>query len=65
VKEAVRGASDWARWWTVTLEVFNELGGGDESRPARGAGDDHRARRSHNVVPPGTAACMLGQAACL
>jgi len=31
VKEAVRGASDWARWWTVTLEVFNDLGGGDES----------------------------------
>jgi hypothetical protein len=24
----VRGGSPWARWWTVTLEVINELGGG-------------------------------------
>jgi SAM-dependent methyltransferase len=29
--EAVRGGSDWARWWAVTLEVMNEQGGGDES----------------------------------
>jgi len=35
--EAVRGASDWARWWAVTLEVMNEQGGGDES--------DHREVR--------------------
>jgi SAM-dependent methyltransferase len=26
--EVVRGGSPWARWWTVTLEVMNELGGG-------------------------------------
>jgi hypothetical protein len=24
----VRGGSPWARWWAVTLEVINELGGG-------------------------------------
>src|SRR3954465_8441309 len=29
--EAVRGGSDWARWWAVTLEGMNEQGGGDES----------------------------------
>ena len=29
--EAVRGGSDWARWWAVTLEVMNEQGGADES----------------------------------
>jgi len=29
--EAVRGGSDWARWWAVTLAVMNEQGGGDES----------------------------------
>jgi hypothetical protein len=30
--EVVRGGSPWARWWAVTLEVINELGGGgDES----------------------------------
>ena len=29
--EAVRGGSDWARWWAVTLEVMNEQGGGDKS----------------------------------
>jgi SAM-dependent methyltransferase len=29
--EVVRGASPWARWWAVTLEVINELGRGDES----------------------------------
>jgi SAM-dependent methyltransferase len=29
--EVVRGGSPWARWWAVTLEVMNELGGGDES----------------------------------
>ena len=28
--EVVRGGSPWARWWTPTLEVINELGGGDE-----------------------------------
>lgn len=26
--EVVRGGSPWARWWVVTLEVMNELGGG-------------------------------------
>jgi hypothetical protein len=26
--EVVRGASPWARWWAVTLDVMNELGGG-------------------------------------
>jgi SAM-dependent methyltransferase len=26
--EVVRGGSPWARWWAVTLEVINELGGG-------------------------------------
>jgi ubiquinone/menaquinone biosynthesis C-methylase UbiE len=26
--EVVRGSSPWARWWAVTLEVINELGGG-------------------------------------
>jgi hypothetical protein len=26
--EVVRGGSPWARWWAVTLEVMNELGGG-------------------------------------
>ena len=25
--EVVRGGSPWARWWAVTLEVINELGG--------------------------------------
>jgi len=29
--EVVRGGSPWARWWIPTLEVMNELGGGDES----------------------------------
>jgi len=29
--EVVRGGSPWARWWIPTLEVINELGGGDES----------------------------------
>jgi SAM-dependent methyltransferase len=29
--EVVRGASPWARWWAVTLEVINELGGDNES----------------------------------
>lgn len=26
--EVLRGGSPWARWWAVTLEVMNELGGG-------------------------------------
>ena len=26
--EVVRGGSPWAQWWTVTLEVINDLGGG-------------------------------------
>jgi SAM-dependent methyltransferase len=26
--EVVRGGSPWTRWWAVTLEVINELGGG-------------------------------------
>jgi SAM-dependent methyltransferase len=26
--EVVRGGSPWARWWAVTLDVINELGGG-------------------------------------
>ena len=26
--EVVRGGSPWPRWWAVTLEVINELGGG-------------------------------------
>lgn len=26
--EVVRGGSPWARWWAVTLEAINELGGG-------------------------------------
>ena len=29
--EVVRGGSPWARWWAVTMEVMNELGGGDGS----------------------------------
>jgi SAM-dependent methyltransferase len=29
--EVVRGGSPWARWWTVTLQVINELGGGGEA----------------------------------
>jgi SAM-dependent methyltransferase len=29
--EVVRGGSPWARWWIATLEVINELGGGDEA----------------------------------
>jgi SAM-dependent methyltransferase len=29
--EVVRGGSPWARWWAVTLEVINDLGGGGES----------------------------------
>ena len=29
--EVVRGGSLWARWWIPTLEVMNELGGGDEA----------------------------------
>jgi ubiquinone/menaquinone biosynthesis C-methylase UbiE len=29
--EVVRGGSPWARWWTVTLEVMNELGGATDS----------------------------------
>ena len=28
--EVIRGGSPWARWWIPTLEVINELGGGDE-----------------------------------
>jgi SAM-dependent methyltransferase len=32
--EVVRGGTPWARWLAVSLEVINELGGGDES--ARG-----------------------------
>jgi SAM-dependent methyltransferase len=27
--EVVRGGSPWARWWIPSLEVINELGGGD------------------------------------
>jgi SAM-dependent methyltransferase len=27
--EVVRGGSSWARWWIPTLEVIDELGGGD------------------------------------
>jgi hypothetical protein len=27
----VRGGSIWPRWWIPTLEVMNELGGGDEA----------------------------------
>lgn len=26
--EVVRGGSPWARWWAVTVDVINELGGG-------------------------------------
>jgi hypothetical protein len=26
--EVVRGGSEWARWWILTLPVINELGGG-------------------------------------
>jgi SAM-dependent methyltransferase len=29
--EVVRGGSPWAKWWIPSLEVINELGGGDES----------------------------------
>jgi SAM-dependent methyltransferase len=29
--EVVRGGSPWARWWIPTLEVINDLGGGDEA----------------------------------
>jgi len=29
--EVVRGGSPWARWWIPTVEVINELGGGDEA----------------------------------
>jgi SAM-dependent methyltransferase len=29
--EVVRGCSPWARWWIPTLEVINDLGGGDEA----------------------------------
>ena len=29
--EVVCGGSLWARWWIPTLEVINELGGGDEA----------------------------------
>jgi SAM-dependent methyltransferase len=29
--EVVRGGSPWARWWVPTLEVIDELGGGDEA----------------------------------
>ena len=28
--EVVRGGSPWARWWAVTLQVMNELGGGGD-----------------------------------
>jgi SAM-dependent methyltransferase len=28
--DSVLGASPWARWWAVTLEVMNDLGGGGE-----------------------------------
>lgn len=28
--EVVRGGSVWARWWIPTLEVMNDLGGGDD-----------------------------------
>ena len=28
--EVVRGGSPWARWWIPTLEVIDELGGGDD-----------------------------------
>lgn len=33
--EVVRGGSRWARWWAVTLEVINELGGGGSIEPYR------------------------------
>jgi SAM-dependent methyltransferase len=29
--EVVRGGSPWARWWIPTLEVMDELGGGDDA----------------------------------
>jgi hypothetical protein len=62
--EVVRGGSPWARWWTVTLEVINELGGGRESDQRELESDDHRARRSLCLDPEGTAPCLLGQASC-
>jgi len=34
--EVVRGGSPWARWWAVTLEVINELGGGGSIVDRRG-----------------------------
>jgi SAM-dependent methyltransferase len=33
--EVVRGGSPWARWWAVTLQVINELGGGGVVEPYR------------------------------
>jgi SAM-dependent methyltransferase len=33
--EVVRGGSPWARWWAVTLEVINELGGGGSESDRR------------------------------
>jgi SAM-dependent methyltransferase len=32
--EVVQGGSPWARWWIPTLEVMNELGGGDDTSRA-------------------------------
>ena len=34
--EVVRGGSPWARWWAVTLDVINELGGGRGVESYRG-----------------------------
>jgi SAM-dependent methyltransferase len=33
--EVVRGGSPWARWWAVSLEVINELGGGGSVKSYR------------------------------
>ena len=41
--EVVRGGSPWARWWAVTLEVIDELGGGRES-------DDHELEVMTNAL---------------
>jgi SAM-dependent methyltransferase len=40
--EVVRGGSIWPRWWIPTLEVMDELGGGDEES-RRGVGVMTRA----------------------
>jgi SAM-dependent methyltransferase len=62
--EVVRGGSPWARWWAVTLEIINELGGGGPVESYQRELDviTRALGRSDSLGPEGAAARVLGQA---